>query len=1044
MPKSPAATLTWSPERHAYKLQTADHVLLWIESGTEESWFAWLTAHPSFSFQGQCGQLNMYKEQRARGAGYWYAYHTNTAQTQKRYLGRSEAVTLTRLEEVAQTLQEQSPVSSPAAQSEKEIASTARRESLGLEMAMATTRLSPPHLPATLVVRDRLLAAIDEALTRPLTLLSAAAGWGKTTLLATWAHRHPQIVAWLPLEEMDNDPTRFWISLIEALRLCRPEIGARALTLLQTSAPLATSLTALLNELAEPHVETSPILLILDDYHVINEPKIHSALTFWLEHLPPHVHLLLASRTDPDLPLARLRVRGHLGEVRTTELRFTQEETQDFLIRYMGITLSEKDIELLQARTEGWIASLHLAGLVLQKHTDPSAYVQTLSGNQRFLLDYLREEVLASLPEALQDFLLQTSGLDRLSASLCDALTGREDSDLLLEQVERANLFLQPLDENRQWYRYHALWAQAMQHEARRRLGATAVRELHCKASQWYEQQRMLPEAIEASLRSEDFERATVLIERFVVPNSFRNEYHLLCSWLKRLPDEVLQAQPELSFLFARTLILTTDRRSSATLTRARRLLHWAEQGFEAKEQREKQGEALQLSAGFAWLQEDLRRLFTLNKQAQPLLTERSLMYPDNFVSRGLEALLTGEIQVAQQYLLEGYEWLKRRGDHSSGAFATSLFLSKVCLEKGELHGASHYYHQAMGHIDEDQEIAQQQFRLETGESEPFYNSWAYHCLAQLLYERNELAEARQYLSQALGLRKKPEEEIHVLASGALVQARLLYASGEPAQALDLLLRWEKHARFPWSLSTIRAYRVQIQLAQGDLAAVEQWTQAREHIAGSLPLEQTPNLPLLHQQEEALLLARVRIAQKREKAALEGLLPWKEKAQAQGRQRSVLEIQILEALAHFSQREHAQAKSSLLQALKLAQPQNFQRIFLDEGSAMEALLRTLLSELRDPSLLTFVRTLLRGFSQDVEVQPRQEVSKGDLLLLEPLSEQELRVLRLLVVGRSNPEIADALIISLNTVKTHVQSLYRKLDVHNRVEAGEVARRLSLL
>ena len=248
------------------------------------------------------------------------------------------------------------------------------------------------------------------------------------------------------------------------------------------------SLTTLLNELVDRNAETSPILLILDDYHVIDEPTIHTSLTFWLEHLPSHVHLLLASRVDPDLPLSRFRARGHLGEIRDTDLRFTQAETDHFLTQSMGLALSESEVALLEDRTEGWIASLHLTALYLQKHTNASAGVQTLSGGQRFLLDYMREEILASLSEDVQGFLLQTSGLNLLSASLCDAITGREDSDRLLEQVERANLFLQPLDERRQWYRYHALWAQAMQQEARLRLGTTTLRSLSSKASRWYEQ----------------------------------------------------------------------------------------------------------------------------------------------------------------------------------------------------------------------------------------------------------------------------------------------------------------------------------------------------------------------------------------------------------------------------------------------------------------------------------------------------------------------------------------------------------------------------
>lgn len=804
-------------------------------------------------------------------------------------------------------------------------------------------------------------------------------------------------------------------------------------------------MTALLNELADQHAETSPVLLILDDYHVINEPTIHSSLTFWLEHLPPNVHLLLASRTDPDLPLARLRVRGHLGEVRHSELRFTQEETQDFLTQRMGLTLSERDVELLQARTEGWIASLHLAALVLQKHADPSTYVQTLSGSQRSILDYLREEVFTSLSAELQMFLLQTSWLNPLSASLCDAITGREDSHRLLEQVERANLLLQPLDESRQWYRYHALWSQAMLHEARLRLGAATLRSLSSKASRWYEQQRMLPEAIETALACEEFSRMAMLIGQFLDPNSHRNEYHLLRSWLRRMPEEVLQAQPELSFLYALALMFTVDRRSSTLWARVERLLTWAVQGFEAQERWEQLGEALQLRANIAFFQDDLVRMCALTHQIQPLLTEHSVLYPENLSMRGVEALLAGEVHVAWQYLSEGYRRLKNLGNQST-AFAVSLLLGEVCLEKGELHRASHYSHQALAHIDEDQETARQQLLLETGDIEPFFTSWAYHCLAQLSYEHNELASAQRYLSQTQALREKLEKGVHILASGSFIQARLLHASGEPTRALDMLLKWEMHTPFSWSVRAIRTCRARLHLADGDLSAVEQWAQEKQQADLSQTPEQEKDIPLLLRQEEALLLVRLHIAQLDGETALQELAPWKEKAIAQGRKRSVLEILILEALAHVACQQHSQARSSLGEAVRLAHAENAQRLFLDEGPAMKHLLKMLLPELRESALISFVRTLLYAFAGEPDTRSAEKAAlpRGVSLPLEPLSEQEQRVLRLLVVGRSNPEIASTLMISLNTVKTHVQSLYRKLDVHNRMEASETARRLSLL
>ncbi|GHO68020.1 hypothetical protein KSC_069120 [Ktedonobacter sp. SOSP1-52] len=301
----------------------------------------------------------------------------------------------------------------------------------------------------------------------------------------------------------------------------------------------------------------------------------------------------------------------------------------------MGLALEDRDVQLLEAHTEGWIASLQLAALFLQKQADPSVGVRMLGGNQRFLLDYLREEILANLSEDVQDFLLKTSWLAPLSVTLCDVIRGREDSAQLLEQVERANLFLQPLSEKRQWYRYHALWAQAMQHEARLRLGAATLRSLSQKASLWYEQQHLLPEAIEMALACEDFSRAAVLIGRFLVPNSFRNEYHLLLSWLRRMPEKMLQAQPDLCFQYALALMFTTDRRSPASWVLIESLLQWAERGFEATEQWEQLGEALQLHADLAFFQDDVEHLLVLGQQAQSRLPEQSFIYPDHLLVRG-------------------------------------------------------------------------------------------------------------------------------------------------------------------------------------------------------------------------------------------------------------------------------------------------------------------------------------------------------------------------------------------------------------------------
>jgi LuxR family maltose regulon positive regulatory protein len=1057
MPKAPTHVLLWSAESHRYILRTSsDYPPQQIMSGNEEAWRAWLTTHSSFSFQGQNGYLSVLKEVRPRGTGYWYVYHTSAGQTRKRYLGRSEAVTPGRLEEMAQILQglnsespqvsSSPPVSLQPTHARKDTFSSTLSQDSELR-GMVVTRFSPPVPPVMLVVRERLLSTLDTAFSRPLTLLSASAGWGKTTLLSVWARRYPQTVAWLSLEALDNDPRRFWLSIIAALRRCRSEIGVRALTLLQSvaSEPLSLSLTDLLNELADRTAETSPILLILDDYQVIEEPTIHASLTFWLEHLPPHVHLVLASRVDPDLSLSRFRVRGYLGEIRDTDLRFTREETHRFLTQSMGLALSESDIALLEARTEGWIASLHLAALVLQKHTDPSTYVQTLSGSQRFLLDYMREEIFANLTSELQDFLLKTSGLNHLSASLCDALMDREDSHRLLEEMERANLFLQPLDESSQWYRYHPLWAQGLQYEARRRLGVDTVRLMSRRASQWYEQQYQLPEAIEAALAGEEFLRVATLIERFTLLHGFRNVCHTLYRWLRQLPEQIMREYPEICFLYVLALTFATDRRSPGTGEKIGRFLQWAEQGFEAKEAWEKLGEVLQLHAELAFFQDDLACAFALARQAQPFLSEQSSMYPDHILTHGLEAFLAGRMDVAWQHFLEAYRSAKRLGSRSI-SLAALLLLGEVCREKSELRKASQYYHQALALIDEDQETIQQQLQLKTGDSEAFFASWAYYNLAALSYEWNEKETARRSISQALALRVNQEDEVHVLASASLIQARLLYAYGEKTQAQDMLLRWEMHAHFAWSVRAIRACQARLQLTEGALSSVAQWPQAREHVFNASVHEQEKDLPLLRQQEEALLLVRLHIAQGESEEALRILVPWKTQAQKQQRLRSTLEMHLLEALAHFSQKRLPEAKQLILSVVTMAQDEGYQRLFLDEGQGIETLLKMLLPELREVSLVAYVRTLLHAFALENDILHGDDTPHGkqETLLLEPLSEQEQRALRLLVAGRSNLEIARELVISVNTVKTHVQSLYRKLRVHNRVEASEVARRLSLL
>src|SRR6266487_1989414 len=434
MSRAPLHALIWSREQSLYELYTQGLLKLRFQLTDEAAWLAWLGSATAFAFHGKGGSLNVYLEGRPRGGAYWYAYHTSQGRTRKRYLGRTETLSLARLEEIAQTLlREQQPA-----------------HALERGMLVLSGRLAPPRLPNALVERERLLLALDGALATPLTLLCAPAGFGKTTLLSTWADRHTAQVAWLSLDELDTSPTRFWVSLIAALRRCRgyaASLGETTVALLQSPQPppLPTILTTLLQELESREAHPDPVVLIVDDYQVIEEQAIHQGMSFFLEHLPAKVHLILASRVDPDLPLARWRMRGQLTEIRATDLRFQEVEASQYLGQMLSPPLAEEEVRRLVSRTEGWIAGLHLAALTLQKREDRAAFLQAFTGSQRYLLDYVQEEILSRLPERVRDFLLHTAVLSRLDASVCQAVTAapeRRVSQQMLEWLERANLFL--------------------------------------------------------------------------------------------------------------------------------------------------------------------------------------------------------------------------------------------------------------------------------------------------------------------------------------------------------------------------------------------------------------------------------------------------------------------------------------------------------------------------------------------------------------------------------------------------------------------------
>jgi LuxR family maltose regulon positive regulatory protein len=721
------------------------------------------------------------------------------------------------------------------------------------EPDLLVTKFTVPPVRSVLLHRSHLLEVLEQSRSVPLTLLSASAGFGKTTLLSAWASQNTGQVAWLTLDDQDNDPTRFWTYVIAALRHSGTPLGEAAEALLHApqSSLLTGALTSLINELATLAQHTS---LILDDYQVISEAAIHTSLQFVLDRLPPRLHLCLSSRVDPQLPLARLRAKGQVVEIREPELRLSDEETAGFLKEVMGLSLSTEEIGRLEQRTEGWIAGLQLAALALRRHTDASAFLQAFTGSHRFLLDYVQEEILEPLPKDQHRFLLQTSVLDRMNADVCQRLSGEQASQQMLEELERAHLFLVPLDEERRWYRFHMLFREVLLARLQAR-EPEHVAHLHGEAASWYAAHGFLHEAIPHALEASDFESAADLMERWILPQHWRNEYHLLRRWAAQLPLAVLHARPGLSFTYAHAVILTSPRGPRA-LERVEAPLRQAEEGFRASGDRVGLGAALIARAVLLIQQGAFIQAFALARQALDLLSEDESQWRGHALCVvGWEAALAGELTHARALLRQGLALYERVETLPGTQFALAA-LGDVCLDQGELHLAARYFRQALASSQMQRELAHLQLTLQTGERETYYERMARYGLAQLAYEWNDLDAAERELGEAL---LGPSEWRHVLTGGVLLQVRLLLARGAAEQAREVLADLAVQASRPEMLREIKMCRASLALAVGDLATAQRW-------AASAAPEPAP-LALTRREEEVLLLARVRLAESQAEAS---------------------------------------------------------------------------------------------------------------------------------------------------------------------------------
>ena len=901
---------------------------------------------------------------------------------------------------------------------------------------LATKLYLPPPRP-NLVFRPHLRERLNEGLHRKLILISAPAGFGKTTLVSDWVTSCERATAWLSLDKGDNDFKRFLAYLVAALQGISATIGEGLLGVLQSPQPppIESILTALLNDITTIR---DHFVLVFDDYHVIDAKAVDHALTFLLEHLPPQMHLVIATREDPHLPLARLRARGQLTELRATDLRFTPTEAGEFLNQGMGLKLAAEDIAALETRTEGWIAGLQLAAISMQGHQDATSFIKSFTGSHRFVLDYLAEEVLQQQPESVQRFLLRTSILNRLCGPLCDAvlLAPSASGQEILEYIEQANLFIVPLDNERRWYRYHHLFADLLRqrlHESRSSFtedsstGDTGwnVADLHIRASVWYEENGLEIEAFHHAAAANDIERVERLIEGKGMPMHFRGAVVPVLNWLESQPTTVLDATPSLWTTYASVLLVTGQTsRVQQTLQAAEAALQEAERSDKNDGKtygnkwgiRDLYGRIAAIRATSAANQNQVATIITQSRRALAYL------HPDNLAFRtsttwklGYAYHLQGDRAAASRAYTEVISIGQASGNIIFTIMAT-IGLGNLQQLENKLHLAAQSFQRALQLFGDHPLPA-------AGE--------AHFGLARIFYEWNDLDAALKHGQQSIQLARQIENNNRLVACEVFL-ARLKLAQGDVSGARAILAKASQLVRqhnFVYWTAEVAAAQVLTLLQQGNLVAAAHLAETHE-----LPLSQ----------------ARVHIAQGKSSTALARLATFRQQAQAKGWADEQLKVMVLQAVAYYLHGRKDKAVQLLAEALTLAEPGGFIRLFIDEGLPMAQLLGEATTYGMMPDYIGKLLAVFQAEGQKIEdkstLPPAAPAPPTPPIepLIEPLSQRELEVLQLIAQGLSNREISERLVLALSTVKGHNRRIYGKLQVKRRTEALVRARELGLL
>lgn len=896
-------------------------------------------------------------------------------------------------------------------------------------VSLLATKLNIPPPRPNLVPRPRLLQKLDEGLHKGcrLTLVSAPAGYGKTTLVTEWLHSletgdGDRAFTWLSLDEDDNDPARFMAYFVAALQKVNCEWGQTVMSMLQSpqAPPPIVLMTALINEIS---AAGPGFLLTLDDCHLVTAPVIHDMLCFLLDNMPSRMHLVITTRADPPLSLSRLRAYGGLTDIRADDLRFTPDETTLFLTHVMGLDLTPQQVSALGARTEGWAAGLQLAALSLQslhRDGDVAEFVEAFAGSYRYVMDYLVEQVFSRQPPHVQSFLLQTSILDRLSGSLCDALTGQTDGQEMLEHLEQINLFTVPLGYDRCWYRYHRLFGDLLR-DRLQQVQPQTVSELHRRASQWYEGNGMLAQAIPHVLAAEDHESAARLVERVGESLLQRGELITLLRWIEGLPDDLVRSRPDLSRFYAWALLFAGHVEAvEPRLQDVERALTSEPRGIEWDETRVRNvlGEVIAIRAYIAYFAGDGTRMIELAQEALRYLSERNLITRSIVVAQlGSAYQFQGDMVRAEEALVESIR-IGQAGGNPSVTVNSTCSLAGLQAAKGQLHQAAETYGQAL-------QLATELY------SQPLPVAAGAHLgMSHLLYEWDDLVAATHHILEGTKLSKR-WGDLGAMTSSYVSLAQVRQAQGDLDGALELLRQVDQivrqHTISHFTDAKLAAHWIWLWLAKGHVAAAARC--AAKH--GLSPADEHGYVCEVEREVGYLMLVRLLVAQGDLDRAVELSARLLQAAEGLGRTGSAIKILVLQALAFHVRGDTGRAMVALERALRLAEREGYVRTFVDAGPPIAELLQRALSRGITPD---YVCRLLVAFRETAVAQS----------LAEPLTGRELEVLRLIVGGLQNQEIADQLVISRATVKRHISNIYGKLGVSRRTQAIVRAQELGLL